>query len=50
MRRFRWWLVDRLEWLAYWVAPQISGERLDLSDIVKHIEPTDTPFMRSLKK
>lgn len=49
-RRFRWWLSEELERLAFLVQPDMEPGRLDLSDIIEHIEPTDTPFLRSLDR
>lgn len=57
MRKFRWWLSEilesvarRFEWWAECVAP--PTDKLDMADILSGmvIEPTDTPFLRSINR
>lgn len=47
IRKLRYWIADKLEALAYAIEPKPSSA-LDIQDIITHIEPMDTPFLRSI--
>lgn len=56
MNRFRWWLSDKIQdiailfdRLAEWVQPELEVG-LELEELLTHIEPTDTPFLRSIEE
>ncbi len=48
MEKLRYWIADKLREWAYYVEPEYHSD-IDLSEVIRGIEPLDTPFMNQEK-